>query len=165
METNKTVEQWKYQLQQKLKVKLITRIMEGAEEHSIKSVMKCIFFKVINADYRKHGRASENKTTDMSINLFRNSVELMKIFLLNTRKTIKERRNGFFIRRNCFMFDKTHHSGYVYDAVWLYALALERLVQEDETYLQNLHSNRLEFPNSSYSEGGCSSDFRIYLHM
>ena len=33
-------------------------------------------------------------------------------------------------------------SGYVYDAVWLYALALERLVQTDETYLQNLHSNR-----------------------
>ena len=45
------------------------------------------------------------------------------------------------------MFDKTHHSGYVYDAVWLYALALERLVQEDETYLQNLHSNRLESPS------------------
>ena len=33
-------------------------------------------------------------------------------------------------------------SGYVYDAVWLYALALEKLVQTDETYLQNLHSNR-----------------------
>lgn len=30
----------------------------------------------------------------------------------------------------------------MYDAVWLYALALEKLVQEDETYLQNLHSNR-----------------------
>ena len=45
------------------------------------------------------------------------------------------------------MFDKPHYSGYVYDAVWLYALALERLVQEDETYLQNLHSNRLEFPS------------------
>ena len=33
-------------------------------------------------------------------------------------------------------------SGYVYDAVWLYALALEKLVQKDDTYLQNLHSNR-----------------------
>ena len=75
------------------------------------------------------------------------NVEFSNVFLLNTRKTIKERRNGFFIRRNCFMFDKTHHSGYVYDAVWLYALALERLVQEDETYLQNLHSNRSEFPS------------------
>ena len=30
----------------------------------------------------------------------------------------------------------------MYDAVWLYALALEKLVQEDETFLQNLHSNR-----------------------
>ena len=33
-------------------------------------------------------------------------------------------------------------SGYVYDAVWLYGLALNKLVQQDETFLQNLHSNR-----------------------
>ena len=30
----------------------------------------------------------------------------------------------------------------MYDAVWLYGLALERLVQQDSTFLQNLHSNR-----------------------
>ena len=35
-----------------------------------------------------------------------------------------------------------HYSGYVYDAVWLYATALEQLVQKDDTLLQNLHSNR-----------------------
>ena len=34
------------------------------------------------------------------------------------------------------------NGGYVYDAVWLYAKALEELVKTDETYLQNLHSNR-----------------------
>ena len=33
-------------------------------------------------------------------------------------------------------------SGYVYDAVWVYALALQTMIQKDETYLQNLHSNR-----------------------
>ena len=33
-------------------------------------------------------------------------------------------------------------SGYVYDAVWLYGLALDQLLRQDETYLQNLHSNR-----------------------
>ena len=33
-------------------------------------------------------------------------------------------------------------SGYVYDAVWVYALALETMIHRDETYLQNLHSNR-----------------------
>ena len=37
---------------------------------------------------------------------------------------------------NCFS------SGYVYDAVWLYGLALDQLLRKDETYLQNLHSNR-----------------------
>ena len=35
-----------------------------------------------------------------------------------------------------------HNSGYVYDAVWLYAQALQELVRLDETFLQNLHSNR-----------------------
>ena len=43
---------------------------------------------------------------------------------------------------NDFCAELLHFSGYVYDAVWLYALALEQLVQTDETYLQNLHSNR-----------------------
>ena len=33
-------------------------------------------------------------------------------------------------------------SGYVYDAVWLYGLALDKLVKQDKTFLQNLHSNR-----------------------
>ena len=34
------------------------------------------------------------------------------------------------------------NSGYVYDAVWLFAKALGKLVVEDETFLQNMHSNR-----------------------
>ena len=38
--------------------------------------------------------------------------------------------------------DKLNDSGYVYDAVWVYALALKQLVLEDATYLQNLHSLR-----------------------
>ena len=38
--------------------------------------------------------------------------------------------------------DKLNDSGYVYDAVWVYALALKHLVLEDATYLQNLHSLR-----------------------
>ena len=42
---------------------------------------------------------------------------------------------------NCFLFLSTF-SGYVYDAVWLYGLALDQLLRKDETYLQNLHSNR-----------------------
>ena len=34
------------------------------------------------------------------------------------------------------------YSGYVYDAVWVFAKALDKLAQEDETFLQNMHSNR-----------------------
>lgn len=30
----------------------------------------------------------------------------------------------------------------MYDAVWLYGLALDKLVKQDKTFLQNLHSNR-----------------------
>ena len=74
METSKTVEEWKYQLEEMM--------------------------NKVNMEYRMR---VHNKTTQMKIN---------------------------------------HYSGYVYDAVWLYAKALEELVKKDETFLQNLHSNR-----------------------
>ena len=32
------------------------------------------------------------------------------------------------------------YSGYVYDAVWLYALALDKLIKQDKTLIQDLHS-------------------------
>ena len=34
------------------------------------------------------------------------------------------------------------YSGYVYDAVWLYALALDRLMKQDKMMLQDLHSEK-----------------------
>ncbi len=34
------------------------------------------------------------------------------------------------------------YSGNVYDAVWLYALALDRLVRQNKSYVQDLHSER-----------------------
>ena len=43
-------------------------------------------------------------------------------------------------------FDGQHpnkYSGYVYDAVWLYALALDRLIKQNKSYIQVIH--RLEF--------------------
>ena len=52
---------------------------------------------------------------------------------MNVRRKIKNKK--VLIKMN-------HNSGYVYDAVWLYAQALQELVRLDETFLQNLHSNR-----------------------
>lgn len=34
------------------------------------------------------------------------------------------------------------YSGYVYDGVWLYALALDRLIKQNQSYIQDIHSER-----------------------
>lgn len=34
------------------------------------------------------------------------------------------------------------YSGYVYDAVWLYALSLDRLIKRNRSYIQDIHSIR-----------------------
>ncbi len=42
-------------------------------------------------------------------------------------------------------FDTNHpnkYSGNVYDAVWLYALALDRLIKQNKSYIQDIHSER-----------------------
>ena len=41
-----------------------------------------------------------------------------------------------------FNIEANKYSGYVYDAVWLYALALDKLVKQDQSYIQDIHSNR-----------------------
>ena len=38
--------------------------------------------------------------------------------------------------------DNFVHSGYVYDAVWLYALALDKLIKQNQSYIQDIHSER-----------------------
>jgi hypothetical protein len=52
------------------------------------------------------------------------------------------RRYRSLVRTNATTIPPNPYSGYVYDAVWVFAKALGRLAQEDETYLQNMHSNR-----------------------
>ena len=42
-------------------------------------------------------------------------------------------------------FDASHpnkYSGYVYDAVWLYAKALDSLIKQNKSYIQDIHSER-----------------------
>ena len=42
-------------------------------------------------------------------------------------------------------FDGDHpnkYSGYVYDAVWLYAQSLDRLIKQNQSYIQDIHSSR-----------------------
>ena len=34
------------------------------------------------------------------------------------------------------------YSGYVYDAVWLYAQSLDRLIKQNQSYIQDIHSRR-----------------------
>ncbi|XP_021702675.1 uncharacterized protein LOC5572795 [Aedes aegypti] len=42
------------------------------------------------------------------------------------------------LRRHSYM--ESDYAGYAYDAVWVYALALDRLIREDPSYLSDLHS-------------------------
>ena len=49
------------------------------------------------------------------------------------------------LQKNFPSYDPLHpnkYSGYVYDAVWLYALALDELIRTNQSYIQELHSNR-----------------------
>ena len=46
---------------------------------------------------------------------------------------------------NTVIFNHTQpnkYSGYVYDAVWLYALALDKLDKEYPSYIQDIHTQR-----------------------
>ena len=38
--------------------------------------------------------------------------------------------------------DPNKYSGYVYDAVWLYALSLDHLIRQNQSYIQDIHSHR-----------------------
>ena len=40
------------------------------------------------------------------------------------------------------MTQPNKYSGYVYDAVWLYALSLDRLIKQNQSYIQDIHSAR-----------------------
>ena len=43
---------------------------------------------------------------------------------------------------DCEHLKPNKYSGYVYDAVWLYANALENLTRENKSYIEELHSER-----------------------
>jgi hypothetical protein len=36
--------------------------------------------------------------------------------------------------------DTSNYGGYAYDAVWTYAYALDKLLQENQTYISDLHT-------------------------
>lgn len=55
------------------------------------------------------------------------------------REMLKDRLD----KRNEFDSSRPNkYSGYVYDAVWLYALALDGLIKQNKSYIQDIHSER-----------------------
>ena len=44
--------------------------------------------------------------------------------------------------RNCLYIIFLYFSGYVYDAVWLFAKALDELIRENESYIEDIRSTR-----------------------
>ena len=66
--------------------------------------------------------------------------------IMQTGKTVSQWRDQLKkMLSNTNMFNHTppnKYSGYVYDAVWLYALALDKLDKEYPAYIQDIHSQR-----------------------
>ena len=95
----------------------------------------------------------------------------------NWREELKERLDTFPEK-----FDGNNpnkYSGYVYDAVWLYAQSLDRLIKQNQSYIQDIHSprsikkyvdiiskmdfdgvsGRINFPNNGHSR---LSNIKVY---
>ena len=71
---------------------------------------------------------------------------------MQTGQTVGQWREDLKDALEADRFDGDHpnkYSGYVYDAVWLYALALDRLSKQNKSYIQDIHSERTvnEFVN------------------
>lgn len=61
---------------------------------------------------------------------------------MQTGATVGEWRSKLktILSRNEFDGDHPNkYSGYVYDAVWLYALALDKLIKQNKSYIQDIH--------------------------
>ena len=66
--------------------------------------------------------------------------------IMQTGKTVSEWRQQLSTKLSMIpRYQDTQpnkYSGYVYDAVWLYALALDKLDKEYPAYIQDIHSQR-----------------------
>ena len=64
---------------------------------------------------------------------------------MQTGRSVNEWRKEVKKRLDRHNFDGDHpnkYSGYVYDAVWLYAQSLDRLIKQNQSYIQDIHSSR-----------------------
>lgn len=66
--------------------------------------------------------------------------------IMQEDKTVSEWRSSY--KNRCEKQNKiekavqSEYAGYAYDAVWVYALALDKMLKEDYSYLSDLHSDR-----------------------
>ena len=64
---------------------------------------------------------------------------------MQTGKTVHKWREELKERLDKRKFDGNNpnkYSGYVYDAVWLYAQSLDHLIGQNQSYIQDIHSRR-----------------------
>ena len=65
--------------------------------------------------------------------------------IMQTGQSVKAWRDKVKETLEKYNFDGDHpnkYSPYVYDAVWLYALSLDRLVNLNKSYIHSLHTDR-----------------------
>eukprot|EP00092_Neocalanus_flemingeri_P012194 GFUD01013149.1.p1 GENE.GFUD01013149.1~~GFUD01013149.1.p1 ORF type:complete len:740 (+),score=179.76 GFUD01013149.1:57-2222(+) len=114
-------------------------------------------FSLVHANFASdESRIEGNKTVlEWKENVERKLRQTKQEYTEVQRKIKNRNSAGNQSLKSAFETDKkievNKYSGYVYDAVWLYAYALDTLIsnQENKSYIQNLHSDRTvnEFVN------------------
>ena len=60
--------------------------------------------------------------------------------IMQENMTVKEWRDLYHNKSKTLNFEKSDYAGVAYDAVWVYALILDKLMKQDPEALTDLHS-------------------------
>lgn len=72
--------------------------------------------------------------------------------IMQENKTVSQWREEFTQRSQNLSNKQSHYAGYAYDAVWMYALALDKLAKEVPSAMSNIH-------NKSHTKLVITSDY------
>uniref|UniRef100_A0A182JYE0 receptor protein-tyrosine kinase n=1 Tax=Anopheles christyi TaxID=43041 RepID=A0A182JYE0_9DIPT len=59
---------------------------------------------------------------------------------VNRSATVRDWKEAYQVSLDEFNYMASDYAGFAYDAVWVYALAFDRLLSEDQSYISDLHS-------------------------
>lgn len=105
-------------------------------------------FSLFSTSWEKSSKWRCKSFTNFSLQALQGHLSLIHVnyakdsAVMQTGETVGEWRSKLktILYRNEFDGDHPNkYSGYVYDAVWLYALALDKLIKQNKSYIQDIH--------------------------